>query len=186
MLLLGRHAGRAACACVVTAALLATTAAAGSVPPVSRPAYNTGSGFFVLDGKLYDANGYEFRFRGVDRCHYDSDSSAGMAKAAPNAVRLFVETNYGRNLSQLAKLVETQHIMNNQIAIVTMPTTTAGNATSCSQAPSVLADVVEKSWLPSVANWKPLEKHLLRTMWHRHTRCSHVADLMLQSYPGAE
>ena len=165
MLLLEHARGRAArvasCACVV---VLATIAAAGSVSPVSRPTYNTGTGFFVLDGKLYDANGYEFRFRGVDRCHYDSDSSAGMAKAAPNAVRLFVETNYGRNWSQLAKLVDTQHIMNNQVPIVTMPTTTTGNATSCSQAPSVLADVVEDSWLPSAADWKPLEKHILRTM----------------------
>jgi mannan endo-1,4-beta-mannosidase len=57
---------------------------------VSRPAYNTGDGFFVLNGKLYDANGTEFRIRGVDRCHYDSESAAGIANSGANTVRMFM------------------------------------------------------------------------------------------------
>ena len=151
-------------------AMASVIVATGATSPVSRPVYNTGEGFFVLDGKLYDANGYEFRFRGLDRCHYDSDSSAGMARAGPNAVRLFVDTNYGANWSHLASLVDTQHIRNHQIPIVTIPSTTAGKATSCSQDPSVLADVVEKSWLPSVDSWKPLEKYAILNLHAVQTR----------------
>ncbi|WP_428940172.1 cellulase family glycosylhydrolase [Fontivita pretiosa] len=37
--------------------------------PVARPAYNTGTGFFVLDGKVYDANGYEFVIKGPNNNH---------------------------------------------------------------------------------------------------------------------
>ena len=33
---------------------------------VQRPSYNTGTGFFVVGNKLYDANGYEFRIRGTN------------------------------------------------------------------------------------------------------------------------
>ena len=91
---------------------LCAFAAATAAAPVERPKYNTGAGFFVSHGKLFDANGEEFIFRGVDRCHYDSDSSAGMARAGPNAVRLFIDTNYGANWSHLMSLVQTQHIEN--------------------------------------------------------------------------
>ena len=37
---------------------------------VARPAYNTGTGFFVLNGNVYDANGNEFVIRGIKRAAY--------------------------------------------------------------------------------------------------------------------
>ena len=39
----------------------------GTTGSATRPSYNTGTGFFVLNGKLYDANGKEVRIlkRGV-------------------------------------------------------------------------------------------------------------------------
>jgi len=46
-----------------TTITVATGAPTGGT--VSRPSYNTGNGFFVLNGKLYDPNGNEFRMRGV-------------------------------------------------------------------------------------------------------------------------
>src|SRR6516165_5183158 len=52
-----------------------TTTAGG----VARPSYNTGNGFFVLNGKLYDSAGQEFRIRGVNRLHWDSPSAEGIA-----------------------------------------------------------------------------------------------------------
>src|SRR5690348_5922933 len=70
----------------------------------TRPSYNTGPGFFVLNGKLYDANGNELRLRGVNRNHYDSPSAAGLAKSNANAVRIFVETNYGQTWPGLAAI----------------------------------------------------------------------------------
>ena len=37
---------------------------------VARPDYNQSTGFFTLDGKVYDANGNEFIARGINNTHY--------------------------------------------------------------------------------------------------------------------
>jgi mannan endo-1,4-beta-mannosidase len=55
--------------------------------PAQRPAYNTGTGFFVLGKTLYDAAGYEFRIRGVNKAHYDQDHYTIAANMKANAVR---------------------------------------------------------------------------------------------------
>lgn len=52
----------------------------------TRPAGNTGSGFFVKGGSLYDGNGHKFRIRGVNQCHYDS-TPPGILKTGANVVR---------------------------------------------------------------------------------------------------
>ena len=96
------------------------------VGPVTRPTYNKGDGFFVLNGKLYDPNGNEFRVRGVDRDHYDSNSSAGIAKSGANAVRIFCETDYGVSVSSLVNIVQTQHIDQKEVPIVTSPMNGSG------------------------------------------------------------
>src|SRR5450755_1846864 len=44
-----------------------STTGGSTAGKVARPSYNTGKGFFVLNGKLYDANGAEFRIRGVNK-----------------------------------------------------------------------------------------------------------------------
>src|SRR6266850_2980753 len=46
-----------------SAPLLVTTPSSTPPGPAQRPAYNTGTGFFVLGKTLYDADGYEFRIR---------------------------------------------------------------------------------------------------------------------------
>jgi hypothetical protein len=74
----------------------------GSGSVVTRPAYNTGDGFFVLNGRLYDPNGHEFVIRGSDRAHYDSDSRPALSHSKANSVRTFVETNYGQTWTGLA------------------------------------------------------------------------------------
>jgi hypothetical protein len=58
----------------------------GSGGKVARPAYNTGTGFFVINGKLYDPDGFEFRIRGVDKCHYDAQTP-GIWKIHANTIR---------------------------------------------------------------------------------------------------
>ncbi len=60
---------------------------AGGAGGVARPSYNTGVGFFTLNGKLYDANGVEFRIRGANRAHYDIAPTGGTL-AKINAFRL--------------------------------------------------------------------------------------------------
>src|SRR5579863_6940294 len=72
--------------------------------PAARPSYNTGNGFFVLNGKLYDANGYEFRVRGVNRVHWDSNSAAGIAKSGANAVRWSID--FSRAAKDNVKLIQ--------------------------------------------------------------------------------
>ena len=89
---------------------------------VSRPSYNSSSsnGFFVLNGQLYDPNGYPFRIRGLDRAHYNSNgwdtsgSPANGALTAVNAVRFFMDsTNAANNVSTMT----TQHIDHDELAI---------------------------------------------------------------------
>jgi mannan endo-1,4-beta-mannosidase len=58
----------------------------GDAGTVERPGYNTGTGFFVVGNKLYDANGVEFRIRGVNKCHYDA-AWPGIPKAHANTIR---------------------------------------------------------------------------------------------------
>jgi len=44
----------------------------------SRPTVNTGTGFFVLDGKLYDAGGNEFIPVGANTAVYWQSEAMGM------------------------------------------------------------------------------------------------------------
>ncbi|WP_052444646.1 cellulase family glycosylhydrolase [Flammeovirga sp. OC4] len=72
---------------------------------VSRPEYNTSKGFFIKDGKLYDANGVEFIPRGVNNSHFWFDNRdrnwalnalSAIADYHSNSVRLVWQTNYDR------------------------------------------------------------------------------------------
>ncbi|HEY1694405.1 MAG TPA: hypothetical protein VGG39_19685 [Polyangiaceae bacterium] len=130
----------------------------GASTTATRPSYNTGPGFFVLNGKLYDANGNAFRMRGVDRNHYDSNSQAGIAKSGANTVRVFVETNYGESVSGLVGIVQNQHIAEKEVPIPTSPSTTTGTGTSCSSDPTVLTSVVA-NWVATASSWTPLDKY---------------------------
>jgi hypothetical protein len=55
----------------------------------TRPAYNTGTGFFVKNGAVYDSNGNLFNIRGINQVHYDSNP-AGLPNAGANANRVFI------------------------------------------------------------------------------------------------
>jgi hypothetical protein len=185
----------------VAAVAAATNTTATAPPPVSpppagkalRPSYNTGNGFFVLNGKLYDANGNEFRMRGVNRNHYDSNSAAGIAKSGANAVRIFVETNWGQTPTSLANIVQTQHINNKEVPIPVAPMTAAGAATSCNTTTATLTDIVS-NWVATAASWTPLNKYQIvnianewgpanSTVW-RDSYISAVASMRAAGYLG--
>jgi hypothetical protein len=181
---------------------LAALAPGAAPPPVSpppvtgkalRPSYNTGNGFFVLNGTLYDANGNEFRMRGVNRNHYDSGSQPGIAKSGANAVRIFVETNWGQTPAGLANIVQTQHINNKEVPIPTAPITAAGAGTSCNTTTATLTDIVS-NWVATAANWTPLNKYQIvnianewgpanSTVW-RDSYISAVASMRAAGYLG--
>jgi hypothetical protein len=65
----------------------APTVPAPAPGQAQRPAYNTGTGYFVLGKKLHDADGYEFRIRGVNKAHYDSIQYDIVNNMEANAVR---------------------------------------------------------------------------------------------------
>jgi hypothetical protein len=73
----------------------------------TRPSYNTGHGFFVLNGKLYDANGAEFRIRGINKLHWDL-TTTGIPNTHANTERWAIDftqptaTNLGLVQSSIA------------------------------------------------------------------------------------
>jgi hypothetical protein len=159
---------------------------------VQRPSYNTGNGFFVYDGKLYDPNGNEFRIRGVDRCHFDSDSQPGISNSHANAVRMFMyKLSYGASV--YADVIKTQHIAYNEVPILSMPQFPDGTATSGNQSTSELAAGVAW-WVANAATFTPLNKYLIvnianewgpqnSTAW-RDAYISAVADMRAAGYLG--
>jgi len=172
---------------------VAVSSASSSAGQVARPSYNTGSGFFVYEGELYDANGNEFRIRGVDRNHYDSDSQAGIAKSGANTVRLFVETNFGASVADLVSIVQTQHIAEKEVPIPTASITTGGTLTSCSSSSSVF-DAVISNWVATASQWTALDKYTIlnianewgpanSTAW-RDAYISAIASLRSAGYLG--
>ena len=70
---------------------------------VARPEYNTGKGFFMLDGKLYDASGAEFIPIGANTAvFWQSEANAmksfpDMKKAGANCARIVSVTNDASN-----------------------------------------------------------------------------------------
>jgi len=178
---------------VSDSALVAISSGAPTNGTASRPSYNTGNGFFVLDGKLYDANGNEFRIRGVDRVHYDSPSQPGLSRSKANTVRIFVSTNYGASVARLVSIVQTQHIAYKEVPIVTTTLTPAGANTSCSMSSAVLEAAVD-NWVATASSWTPLNKYSIinianewgpanSTLW-RDSYVSAIAKMRAAGYLG--
>jgi hypothetical protein len=159
---------------------------------VQRPSYNTGNGFFVYDAKLYDPNGNEFRIRGVNRCHFDSNSQPGISNSHANAVRMFMyKLSYGA--APYANVIKTQHIAYNEVPILSMPLFPDGTLTSGNHSTSELSSGVAW-WVANAATFTPLNKYLIvnianewgpenSTVW-RDAYISAVASMRAAGYLG--
>lgn len=134
----------------VTVVSSATSSVAGAT--TARPSYNTGSGFFVANGKLYDANGHEFRIRGVNRAHWDVNSTAGIALSGANTVRWLVDFN--RPASVNVGEIQSQGIEERTVPIVSNWTAT------CKSDPDKLAHIVQ-TWVSQASHWTKLDKYLI-------------------------
>lgn len=135
-------------------------ATAGGSAPLShaaRPAYNTGNGFFVASGKLYDPAGTEFRIRGVNRTHWDSNSAAGIALSGANAVRTFMD--FSQPPAKNVSLLQTQNIDNKEVPIAVYAGDSSG-PTSCSTDPAVLNKAVS-AWTSQASIWSTLNRYLI-------------------------
>jgi mannan endo-1,4-beta-mannosidase len=128
---------------------------------VARPPYNTGHGLFVLNGKLYDANGVEFKMRGVNLCHFDSTprSGPGIARSNANAVRIGLWLSSVAT-STYANTVQT-YISDSEVAIPTMfvvPGTKTGTTGDQSTAD---LDATVANWVANYSYFGPMEQHTI-------------------------
>ncbi len=118
-------------------------------PGATRPPFNTGSGFFVAGGRLYDYDGNEFRIRGVNRLHWDSDSADGIARSHANTVRWDID--FGRSAALNVGLVKAQSIARHEVPIV-------GNwEGTCSSDPARLESIVS-TWVTQARQWRRLDR----------------------------
>jgi mannan endo-1,4-beta-mannosidase len=130
------------------------TTTTGAMTPVltqtmSRPAGNTGTGFFVVGSKLYDAKGAEFRIRGVNRTHWDNGSN-GLALSNANTERIAMD--FTKTTSVNLGIINTQMVSNK---IIPMPGNWKG---TCKADPAVLATIVD-SWVAQAPAWTQLNSN---------------------------
>jgi mannan endo-1,4-beta-mannosidase len=96
------------------ALILAATLAAAAAHAASRPSWNTGKGFFVLNATVYDANGVEFRIRGLNHTHWWGSNNeaaiAEIAKAGPNTVRVVFGPDMGAQTTSEREAVVKQYV----------------------------------------------------------------------------
>jgi len=135
------------------------TQSGAATASVLRPSYNTGNGFFVLNGTLYDPNGNAFRMRGVNRVHWDSDSAAGIALSKANTVRTFID--FMQPVAKNVNLIQTQNINNSEVPVVTYAGIGNGHQlTSCNTDPAVLQAAVQ-AWTSQASAWTALNKYMI-------------------------
>jgi hypothetical protein len=114
----------------------------------TRPSYNTGSGFFVANGRLYDSTGKRAWLRGINRNFGGNTppswtNNAHGALTGACAVRVF---EFGGGASGTVTACRREYLPrrsgNAMVPILTVPNEPRGAATSGSSASSVLANVM--------------------------------------------
>jgi mannan endo-1,4-beta-mannosidase len=135
-------------------------AGGGGAAPAARPAYNKGTGFFVSNGKLYDANGNEFRIRGIDKLHWDN-GSPGLANSKANTVRWNID--FTRPAADNVALLQggagkTPGGIHDHMAVMPGAWDAPAGTLTCSSDASILASAVSV-WVAQAAAWNQLEKY---------------------------
>lgn len=131
-----------------------------STSPMPRPSYNTGVGFFVgTDKKLYDANGVEFRIRGINRVHYDSQALQPIIDGSyANTMRMVTYVNsLPNNTPESYNIAIFQKTIDG--GIIPMPGiwwSSVGEVTG-SHDPATLAAAVD-DWIAVKDYYKPIER----------------------------
>jgi mannan endo-1,4-beta-mannosidase len=141
-----------------------TTGGTVSPPPpppppsgVPRPSWNTGKGFFVTGGKVYDANGVEFRMRGVNHTHWwggtNEQAIPYISNANANASRAVFGPGGGATTP-----AQRESIVRQYIAHAIVPVVDYHNAT-CDESPASVEAAVDlwvgpdKAWLQSLERY---------------------------------
>jgi mannan endo-1,4-beta-mannosidase len=165
----------------------------GSPGTVERPGYNTGTGFFVVNGKLYDAEGVEFRIRGVNKTHYDVEWP-GIPKARANTLRwvtpLWLTPDV---IAQLTRSMIAEGIVPMPGVWYTEGTWDEANNVVCKEDLAYLRAAVDL-WVAQAGTFKPFERYILvniasewgpgdSPVW-RDAYIQAVADLRAAGYLG--
>jgi hypothetical protein len=129
-----------------------------TTPPgqAQRPSYSKGEGFFVLNGKLYDANGKEFRMRGVNKVHWDNQS-LGLNNANSSATRWTLD--FRRDANQNVALLRGDTGSGGTIAHknVVIPGNWDG---TCKEDTGVFNNIVN-TWVAQIPSFKTIEKYMI-------------------------
>jgi len=97
----------------------------------TRPSGNTGSGFFVRYGEVYDPTGKLFRIKGGNRVHYDSNPQPAFQKTTANTARVASYVTTGSiSASTYAAGIQSEHIAYGEVPIFTMFDFPTGNQTT--------------------------------------------------------
>ena len=146
----------------------------GAVAQVVRPETNTGKGFFILDGKLYDASGSEFIPIGANTAvFWQSETNAmksfpDMKKAGANCARIVSVTNNSANSWSWQSNFTKQKacvkacVDNKLVPILEFHDVTCGNGYDTDTEGKFLKKVVDYWCTPNlVALCKDYEKYLI-------------------------
>jgi hypothetical protein len=130
-----------------------------STPPPSsgdtaqRPSWNTGTGFFVVNDKIYDPNGSVFRPVGINKLHWDGPSSGlfGSNPTKSNAMRWDIDFNQptATNLALMKKSIDAGQ--------VPVPGSWEG---TCNESPATLTSIVDK-WVAQASAWRTIDNRML-------------------------
>jgi hypothetical protein len=131
--------------------------------PAARPVSNTGGGFFVSGGKVYDANGYRFDIRGINHTTWWGNNANNLAaidefpKTGANAVRVVFGTGFGISSTPAQrKTIVEKLIGKGLIPIVEDHTATSGTDGAS------LQTVVDRWLLPDNKAWlKQYERQVI-------------------------
>jgi mannan endo-1,4-beta-mannosidase len=164
----GSGCGTATCHVVATSAADPAKSAVANVSVSStttggtpRPPYNTGTGFFVLNGRLYDANGFEFKIKGVNKNHYDSEWRPGLVNANPNTIRVFTPIwDLSATNTMLSNIVG-QKIVAMPVVAATEGTWSSQYAVTCDGGTMTNFNKAVDLWVAAAATIKPYESKML-------------------------
>src|SRR6185437_2956706 len=130
----------------------ASTDAAAAAPAAIRPAGNQGDGFFVLNGELYDPAGHEFRIRGVNRLHWDSDSAEGISRSGANTERWDVD--FTRSSATNVAMIRRESIARHIVPVV-------GNWGGTCSPDTAKLEAMVASWVAQAKQWRRLNRDLI-------------------------
>jgi Cellulase (glycosyl hydrolase family 5) len=125
-----------------------------------RPASSKGVGFFVSNGKLYDANGVEFRIRGIDKLHWDNGST-GLSNSKANTVRWNIDFTQpaAKNIALLqGGASKTGGGIYDHMVVMPGAWSAPAGTLTCSSDASILASAVSV-WVAQASSWTQLEKY---------------------------